>query len=241
MAIEVNDVSFCIPVISRNFAEAQKELTHAAELGPDVIEFRRDYFEDPENEDALFELLKSIRDQGIEILFTFRKKDEGGYRAADDFERSFSVINALELDACDYIDIERENEADYLNDLKERARERGVKVIISSHNFFKTPENSEIEQILSESAEKGDIAKAAFYCNDFSDFQRLMEAGSNFRKKYPEIPLILIGMDQPGVLSRIAPEILNSNLTFVTDEKASAPGQISLEDAYKWRIRLGIL
>ena len=51
--------------------------------------------------------------------------------------------------------------------------------------------------------------------------------------RHPDTPVISISMGKKGALSRLGGELFGSCVTFGAYDKASAPGQISVEELYE--------
>ncbi|SJU71437.1 3-dehydroquinate dehydratase [Clostridioides difficile] len=62
------------------------------------------------------------------------------------------------------------------------------------------------------------------------DVLTLLYATNEVKHKYPNNSIITMSMSGRGIISRIAGEIFGSCLTFGAAKKASAPGQIGVEE-----------
>lgn len=227
--ISREDVSFCVPLTSTNIDELQKSINDILKTDIRLIEYRRDYLEDPKEEDEIFKLLKDLRDrEGIEVIYTNRSFKEGGEKNISTESRRASLKNALEKDAFDYIDIEEISYDDFKDILSDLSPTK--KIIKSYHNFDSTPESEEILDHLLKNNIESDIVKAAFMIHDPDELGKLWVAALKFREKENEKPLILIGMGEDGTFSRVYPELVSSNLSFSPIGKnSSAPGQLNYE------------
>jgi len=111
------------------------------------------------------------------------------------------------------------------------SHKNNVAVIISNHDFDKTPSKDEIILRLGRSAELGaDIPKIAVMPNSAEDVITLLDATRIMREKYTHIPLITVSMGDKGIISRLTGELFGSDLTFAAASKTSAPGQISVTE-----------
>lgn len=125
-----------------------------------------------------------------------------------------------------YIDIEYEASPEYKNDLINYAHSHQCDVIISYHNYDKTPELEELEHIVQQCYAQGaDVAKIATHINVNRDNSKLLSL-----YKAPG-RLVAIGMGDLGRISRIVAPFLGAEFTYasVTDADATAPGQINYE------------
>ena len=120
--------------------------------------------------------------------------------------------------------------AGFLADLIPRAHDRGVKVILSHHNFSRTPELSAMLDTLARMEQSGgDILKIAVMPQSPEDVLTLLSATSQARARFTR-PVVTMSMAGMGVISRLSGEVFGSALTFGSAGQASAPGQIGVEE-----------
>ena len=111
------------------------------------------------------------------------------------------------------------------------AHARGVKVIMSNHDFHKTPAKDEIIYRLRRMQELGaDIPKIALMPTCRQDVLTVLSATVDMAEKYADRPIITMSMGKTGVTSRLTGEAFGSAATFGAVKTASAPGQISVAD-----------
>jgi 3-dehydroquinate dehydratase type I len=125
-----------------------------------------------------------------------------------------------------YIDVEIESGAKFISTLRKSATEHNCKLIVSYHNFEKTPDLPELEQIAERCrAAQADIVKIACMVNDEQD---ILNIKSLYEKKYP---IIALGMGEKGVITRTKACEWGAPFTFAAAaaDAATAPGQISFE------------
>lgn len=113
------------------------------------------------------------------------------------------------------------------------AHERGIKVMISDHEFGWTPsEDDMIRRLIAMEKEGSDILKLAAWAHNFDDCLRLMSATWKYRRYYGNKPLVTMSMGAIGCLSRVTGEFSGSDMTFViVGDKGSVPGQFPIKDA----------
>jgi 3-dehydroquinate dehydratase/shikimate dehydrogenase len=200
----------CIPVIGPNMVQALEDIKKARPLA-DVIELRIDLIE-------TFDLKKLLEATGPEVIVTFRPIREGGKCTLPDLDRSKILAEALVLGA-KFIDIEW----DAIQHLKNVDQS---KVIVSRHFFNEFPTNL-IEIIATLDKHPVAITKVAVKIEELSQNAILFSALQNKKK-----PLILIGMGEEGLISRITTRVFGGFLTFASlnSGKESAPGQIAAEE-----------
>ncbi|HPJ34639.1 MAG TPA: type I 3-dehydroquinate dehydratase [Spirochaetota bacterium] len=163
-------------------------------------------------------------DSDIEKIFT-SGKTVATYRPVEGLkeEKRKEILRAAIKLGASYVDVEVENDDSFKDDIRECAAGTDCKVIISYHDYKKTPVMRELEQIISWCFESGaDVAKIACQANSSSDASRLLSLYSLGR------PIISIGMGEAGKITRIAAPLLGAPFTYASldAERETAPGQI---------------
>ena len=229
----------CVPIVGRTAAELTQECRYLRDKIYDVVELRIDFLSDVENLDAVGAALDEVRKElpDSALLFTFRTKEEGGETNVSEdyyFELIRYAVNSGRVDA---VDVEYFRSAAKIKETVELANKAGVTVVMSNHDFEKTPSFTEISDRLIGMKERGaDVAKREGYqyaklaCMPRSakDVLTLLSATENVKSLYPDEPLITMSMGKLGAVSRISGEIFGSAMTFGSAKKASAPGQIEV-------------
>ena len=130
----------------------------------------------------------------------------------------------------DLVDVEAFTGDEAVADVIRTAHENGVRVIGSNHDFQKTPGKDEILSRLRRIQEMGaDIPKIAVMPRSKKDVLILLEATEEMYREYADRPFITMSMAGDGVVSRICGEVFGSAVTFGAYGKASAPGQLEVE------------
>lgn len=219
----------CLPIVGHTQYEITSQAMTIASLKPDIVEFRADWYDDCINKENLIEMLSLIRKliYKTPLLFTFRTVIEGGIQKVERAEYLRINKTAIESGLIDMIDIEMMIGNEDVKDLIELAHKNNVVVVISNHDFEKTPDKKtlleRVEKMISLGA---DIPKIAVMPNNNKDVLTLLDMTDTVSAKYSDYPIVTMSMDGKGVISRIAGEIFGSAITFGCARKASAPGQI---------------
>lgn len=222
----------CVPITGVTGEEILAQAGRIVREGPDLVEWRVDFYESIENDGATAELAGQIRPilGEIPLLFTFRTAAEGGNKTVSPEQYEHILLSAAESGQVDLVDMEIMGDPQRCTALIERLKRAGVCVIGSNHHFHGTPENMEMETILETMQEAGaDILKIAVMPQSPEDVLRLLSLTESFRKK-TEKPLITMSMGKTGVISRLCGETFGSAVTFGAVGQASAPGQIGMAD-----------
>lgn len=106
------------------------------------------------------------------------------------------------------------------------------RLIISFHDFEKTPSTTSLESKCSRITELGaDVIKIAAMCQSVSDTERLMELALSLKQQ--KIKHIILGMGEKGVLTRLFADKIGNELNFVSLDDRTAPGQLKLAELIK--------
>ena len=220
----------CAPVVGRTREEILLQVKELLEAGPDLAEWRADWFEGAKDKGELREVLGLLRVElgEMPLLVTFRTKREGGEQ---EISAEPTLGEVLASGQADLVDVELFMGTELLERIVERAHEKGVKVAASSHDFEKTPNVGEMVDRLCRMQRAGaDLLKIAVMPKDPGDVLTLLAATWQMRECYASQPVITMAMGGKGVISRMAGEIFGSALTFGSAGKASAPGQVKAEE-----------
>lgn len=229
----VGTPKICLPIVGKSKEEIMEQALGIAQTSVDIVEWRMDWFEHVEDVQALKEVAKSLRDvfKDTPILATFRSKKEGGEKEVSNEKYIEINIEIAKSGFVDAIDVELFSGDHVVSTIVEQAHEVGVKVIMSNHDFDKTPSYDEIISRLRLMQEKqADIPKIAVMPNNTSDVLTLLQATNDMHTKYADRPIITMSMAGTGVISRLCGEVFGSCLTFGAYKKASAPGQMNVEE-----------
>lgn len=222
----------CVPLVAKTLQELQAEAKSAARLGAQLAEWRVDYYESielPKVQEAL-ELLKKELGQ-IPLLFTFRTLKEGGERSIEPDQYKELAAFALKSGLADLVDVEFSAGEKAVQKLAELAHKEQRAIVVSAHNFKYTLPADEILKLLLEMHAAGaDVVKVAVMPQSSADVLELLQGTESFHRLYPDVPLITMSMGALGSISRVAGEFFGSCVSFASLNKASAPGQLAIQD-----------
>ena len=220
----------CVPIVARNMRGIFSQARSTNSKKFDIVEWRVDFFEDFNN---LHEVRRAARVlHGIlgerPILFTYRTPAEGGCH--DITPEYYFQLNriAIEEHMADCIDLELFSGDDQIRETIEYAHNNNVYVIISSHDFEKTPPKEELVNRMRHAEQLGaDILKLSVMPNNSHDVLELLSATEQMHEE-SDRPIVTMSMGKLGKISRLSGEIFGSAMTFGTIGYASAPGQINI-------------
>ena len=226
--------AICAPLAGRTAEALRAETALAAAQKPDMLEWRADYFEHARDASACEAVLRGMHETlpDMPVLFTLRAAAEGG--ACDiPREETARVYEAVcRASLTDLIDIERANPPGFLHNVMDAARQCGVKVILSQHNFTETPEEGAILQALRDMrALAPDLVKIAVMPRTPADVLALLSALDAYTRE-EDTPAIAIAMGALGAVTRAAGGLFGSAVTYAALDggAATAPGQLGVAD-----------
>ncbi len=198
----------------------------AANVGADMIEIRIDLLDYPT--DSLRSLFKQLnKSVKIPIIATNRISVEGGKFEGSEEERIEILLSVIEM--VDAIDIELRTRSEYRDLVVHRAKKAGKRIIISYHDFSKTPDLTTMQNIISECFDAGaDIAKLAATPHSYEDTLSLLQLTLNCARAPAQA--CIIGMGGYGVHTRVIAPIYGSALAYTSVGAATAPGQIGISE-----------
>ena len=223
----------CVPLVGKTEKEILDEVAFLSDIDFDVIEFRVDHYENVEDFAKVTELLKKISEKSEKpLLFTFRTKKEGGVHEMAE-EKYFALnLAAIESGLIDLVDVELFSTPEEISRLIKAAKKKNVKIVMSNHDFDKTPSKDELVSRLVKMQDYGaDITKVAVMPRTEEDVLTLLGATLEMKKAMGDRPCITMSMAKLGVISRLSGELFGSCMTFAAARQVSAPGQISVKDA----------
>lgn len=225
----------CVSITGRNRAEILHQINQISNMPFDMVEWRVDFFEELTDYIAVKEMVLDIDRLLINkpIIFTFRSSMEGGQKWIPAEQYSDLIHTAVGTGVVDIVDIELFMGDKFVENLISAVHRLGVKVLVSNHDFDKTPSRDKIFDRLKNMVYIGaDIAKIAVMPKNKSDVLELLSATLEAEEKI-DIPVVTMSMGKWGMISRISGEFFGSAITFGAGSSASAPGQIPSADLNK--------
>ena len=223
----------CTPLVGRDEAAVRRELDAVLAKGPDLIEWRVDFFAAIADSARVVALGREIRSAAgtIPIIFTRRSTREGGTPITLDEDGVFALYDAVCRSGCvDLFDVELSSEPRHWQQSLALARATGVRMVGSYHNFQNTPPMPELVAKFAAIAAGGaDVAKVAVMPQHLRDVLTLLDATLEARETL-EVPLISMSMGAYGALSRLFGWMYGSTVSFAVGDKPSAPGQVPIAD-----------
>jgi 3-dehydroquinate dehydratase I len=197
--------------------ETLERLAQSKERDCDIVEVRLDIMgaETP----RWLEHAQSVEARGLPVVVTIRLTEEGGKWNQGDEARLPLFEHALRhLAAADV-----ELRSSLVEKVSALAHEHQRALIVSHHDFEKTPSLDELKDIMTRAGKYGTVVKIATLTKSEQDIATLR---SLFHEDCPA-PLCLIGMGPLGAQTRVEFPKLGSCLTYGYLDTPVVSGQIS--------------
>lgn len=218
-----------VPLVGRDKEGLRREIDTVSRLPVDLVEWRMDCFSGSENVDEVKKTAGWIRDQigDLPLLATFRTLNEGGEKESDSKRYLELNIELIRSGSADLVDVELSRGKETVRKINEAAHTSGVKTIVSSHDFSRTPDKETIVRRLCRMQTLGaDVTKMAVMPRTSGDVLTLLAATDMMKTQYADRPFITMAMAGKGLISRLTGELFGSAITFGAAAASSAPGQI---------------
>ena len=208
----------CVPIVGETREDILKSAKRVETSGADLVEWRVDWYESvfcvSKVESIAGELREILKD--IPLLFTFRTAREGGKKAID--LKHYVELNEriIKAKAVDLIDIELFAGVSVVKKIIESAHKENVKVVVSNHDFEKTPTVMEMKERLEKMEIMGaDICKIAVMPFSYKDVIQLLNTTMEMSQRLTR-PLVTMSMGKIGKITRIVGELVGSSITFAS-------------------------
>ena len=224
-------VKTIVPITAKTKQQALEQAKIIAENPhADMAEFRIDLLDFASDTKAVIKLGKELNQvlKNKPLIATIRTANEGGQLKISDADYESTYTEYLKQPFMQLLDIEMFRDQARVEKLTQRAHQKNVLVIMSNHDFDKTPAQQDIEQRLLKQDQMGaDILKIAVMPKSKQDVFTLMNATLNVSQKSKK-PLLTMSMGRLGTISRIATANMGGSMSFGMIGEASAPGQIDV-------------
>jgi 3-dehydroquinate dehydratase I len=214
----------CVSIAASDLEQLKIQINQAFNFGADYVEIRFDFLNLSDLEEAV-NIANAVNKKAV---YTLRSPEQGGQFKGNTFER-ITWLEKLSSSKPMLLDVElytikcNNNLADYL-------KENNTSVLISWHDFEKTPSSAQLTDLLYEMRKYSQNVKVVTTAQKTEDSLGLLELYENTLG----VNLIAFAMGEAGVLSRLLCVIIgNAPFTYASLEKAIAPGQLTIKQMRK--------
>ncbi len=218
---------YIVAVLDKAFVETARS---AQKLGADILELRVDmldpcYHTGEKVSSVIRQLKKEVK---LPVILTIRSSSEGSMAKIAGSKRLDIFMEAIS--ETDLVDIEISS--DRINSkVIELAKTQNKKVILSYHNFEKTPAIPYLKNQAEKACDMGcDILKIAAMASNMEDVRRLLY----FCSKWKKTRISVMSMGCLSEISRLTGFLFGSCLTYGFIDQPVASGQLSVKDLVKY-------
>lgn len=221
----------CVSISSTDTPELLGRAQRAERLSADLVETRLDKLR------SFHGLSKVARAVERPMIATNRPLSEKGSFDRSEAERLKVLVDAVE-GGFEYVDLELSTSK--LDRVIKTFREKGAKIILSYHDYFRTPDATKLASTLAELQKfKPDVCKIVTTAQKPEDnltILGLLKANSH------NAPLVGFAMGQAGVWSRLLAPFYGAHFTYASLERGleTAPGQSTIAELRRIYEILGV-
>ena len=183
----------------------------------------------------LQEALEIVKGISKRAVFTLRSVKQKGKFTGNNEDRIF-WLKQLSLTQPMLLDVELQTLLDD-DELVDFFTEQKTRILVSWHDFEKTPANNELVDVLGQMRIYSNYVKVVTAARNVHDCIRLLE----LYDVTTELNLISFAMGELGILSRVLCTIYgNAPFTYAALEEAIAPGQPTIQQMRKLYDRIDL-
>jgi 3-dehydroquinate dehydratase-1 len=220
-------IKICVSLPPKSVDEAIELIGEAETEQADFIEVRLDYLN---KYDHIIEIPSCSK---IPLIATNKSIACDGNFSGSETEQQKVLIDAARS-GFEYVDVDLRTPKQ--TELISTLHQMGVKVIVSFHDFEKTPGIRQLNKVLEEEIELGaDVCKIITTARSNKDNLRILDFVSEASRK---VKLVCFAMGDLGKHSRLVSPIFGAFFTFASlnEKRKTAKGQLTIKEmnnAYK--------
>ncbi len=214
-------IRVCVSIPPKTVDEALELIQEAEAQNADLIEVRLDSLTE---HDKISEIAKCTK---TPLIATNKSVSQHGGFSGTETERQKILIDAAK-NGFEYVDVDLETPKQ--KKLIKDIHDAGVKVIVSFHDFQKTPELQQLEKVLDEEVSLGaDICKIITTAQTMKDNLTTLDFVSKASKK---VNLVCFAMGDLGTHSRLVSPVFGAFFTFASlnEKRKTAKGQLTIKE-----------
>ena len=224
-------IKVCVSVPPKTVEESFDLIEKAEAQHADLIEVRLDSLK---NHDRIAEIPRCSK---TPLIATNRSIEHHGKFSGSEDERQRILMDAAR-NGFEYVDIDLS--MPNMKQLIDNLREVGAKLIVSFHDFERTPELSLLNKVLEEEIDWGaEICKIVTTARSVEDNLNTINFVSEASKK---AKIVCFAMGELGKLSRLLSPVFGAFFTFasIDEKRKTAKGQLTIQEMRRVYAILGL-
>ena len=214
----------CVSIAAYDIEQLKRQINQAFNYGADYVEIRFDFLNLSDMDQAM-SIANTINKKAV---YTLRAPNEGG-RFKGSISERIALLKKLSNSKPMLLDVEL-NTIKYNTYLADYLKEQNISLLISWHDFEKTPPDAELTKVLYEMRTYSQNIKMVTTAQTTVDSLRLLDLYENASG----LNLIAFAMGDAGVISRVLCVVIgNAPFTYASIEKAISPGQLTIKQMRK--------
>jgi 3-dehydroquinate dehydratase I len=213
-------INICASIPAEDPESLRDKINRAFSFGANYIEIRFDFLDLSDMEEAL-KIAENIREKAV---FTLRTPTEGGKFKGNNNDR-IEWLKKLAMAKPMLLDIEYST-IQSNDDLANYCKTQKIPVLLSWHDFEKTPPKDQLKYMLEKMRVYSNHIKMVTTAINIVDALRILDL---LYENTAESNLIAFSMGEAGIISRIMCTIVGrSPFTYAALEESTAPGQLTV-------------
>lgn len=220
----------CVSVKANSLKKVSEAIRVSKKLGVSLVELRLDYAD----HGSYDSLLRIVEGSSVGCVATIRPAWDGGAYRGGERNRLRLFEKALEA-PFKYVDVEQGSRI--LKDVSRLASEKGVRLIVSHHDWAGTPSVKTLKNVFSAMRRRhADIYKIVTMVRSPVDEATLLL----FLKNVSGARVVCFGMGEKGFATRILSPLLGGFMTYASYGGSLAPGQATVRRMISIYRRMGV-
>jgi 3-dehydroquinate dehydratase I len=215
-------MKICACLAEQSFKDCINKIKKINTLPIKIIEHRIDFMKNIEKLEEIYSQTK------LPIIATCKIENNFKGNEKDIYNVLINAINA----GCSFVDIDLNMNEEIREKIILQAKKRKIKVIISWHDFKKTPLEKELKDILTKEIKAGaDICKIVTTSKSENDNNIILSLYDEIKQvNFTNVKLIAFAMGTKGKITRINALKKGCPFMYASINKKSAPGQIDVKE-----------
>jgi 3-dehydroquinate dehydratase-1 len=202
---------YACPIRSGNRISLMQDVREALTYGPDIIEWRTDFFSPILDTDFATDLLAQTLEElsailgDVPLLLCMRDQSEGAFRYTSPKVRMKVIETCLSTGLVDLVDVETFGEEHFTQEVRRLAKRFNAKLILSNHNYAGIGSEEKMIEALVACRDRGaDIAKLYYTANCDKDVIDVARTAKRVKDEaLIDIPFCFTLMGDCGLIARV--------------------------------------